>query len=370
MIGIFSVLLFYNVFEENVIRITVTKPTQTDFKQLQQSFNSSLTCPCSNIAFKMESFAQINSLFHQVCSSAFVQSEWIKSIIGDGNWSNIPTNEFNKRGFLYFTSLQTFCRMAVTRMNDSIRSNLLGDIVNGEIMSETQLRSQINLELDSRLSYTIMTFVSQVEITTGMGQLNGILNIHSSNWIFSSLYNLDAPYTRIPVQPVVHGANCSCATSSECNEPVFQSGQKVPGFVLSCNPMETFLQFSLICLYNQTCLEIINIGNLPNLYPLNVTLPSRFLPNTSIEAIVNNMFLEEWTLNISYSKYYEQCQPLSCSYLVYQRTDLIQIIAVMLGLYGGLRAILRLVVPLLVNVFSRIMDFIMGRNKISITPTS
>lgn len=73
----------------------------------------------------------------------------------------------------------------------------------------------------------------------------------------------------------------------------FVGEQKVSGFVLGCNPIDMLLQSTLECLYDKTCFQLINFGNLSSIYPLNASVPSRYRINSTAEELGMSTFLEE-----------------------------------------------------------------------------
>jgi hypothetical protein len=121
------------------------------------------------------------------------------------------------------------------------------------------------------------------------------------------------------------------------------NGQVIPGFVLGCLPIESLFRSSLICLYNQTCIDQINLNNL-TVTPLIPPANNELSINRTVEDILNNALDLTWSVNISYAEFYNQCSPSSCPCSVNQHRDVIQIIVTLLGLYGGLTVALRYIV--------------------------
>ena len=317
LLGTLSILMCYNTLVKNNVRITVSKPSQADFEQLKYSFGASLQCPCQQTGFRLKSFVQTNIRFHQICSSVFIELHWIMTVSRDGNLSNIASNEFHRTVLSYFTSLQTFCGMAMRRIVDTMRVSLDAFMISAELVTQADLASQIKLQIGSEVNVSLNNFKSQIEIATGMMQLNQILNVFSTNWLFVPPIDPNLSYSRITTRPVVYDQNCSCATSPDCVEPLYLDNQLVPGFVLACTPMEAFLRSTLICFYSSTCIQmIVKTRNVSNFEPLDSNVRSRFASNSTVKNLVLDMFIEHWSVNISYSTYFDQCQPKLCSYVV------------------------------------------------------
>jgi hypothetical protein len=134
-------------------------------------------------------------------------------------------------------------------------------------------------------------------------------------------------------------------------EPDFPLLESVSGFVVGCFPVESLLQSTLECLFDSSCLENIRTfipsSNITGVYALN-TSQTRFAPNTFIEIIINNLFVEKWLMKPSFSNYYAQCAPILCTYTILKRKDSLYVLTKLLGLYGGLTATLSLCVPVMV----------------------
>ncbi len=354
--SIFLLLLLYNILDEETITVNVQQPTQTTYEQLFSSYASSLQCPCTQISIPYRSFVEMSTTLHQVCSSSFVQTMWIESIFGNGDWSNITINEFPIRGAVYFLVLQSLCTIANGSITTAFPYFLDQQIITSQVIPKKQLLYQINSDIEQLQSSFSNDLISIIQFARDSTQGNQLMSVYSLDWVFSPRYNLNMSYYIIPTRPVSHGQNCSCATSSTCTEPVFVSGQIIPGFVLGCSSLESLLRSTLSCLYNQTCLNLINIANLSTINPLDALLSSRFSPNMTVEEIIPTIFIEQWSSNVSYSAFFTLCQPLSCSYSMSQRKDFLKIITILLGLYGGLTMILHFSTPVLILVLSKIAD--------------
>jgi hypothetical protein len=69
----------------------------------------------------------------------------------------------------------------------------------------------------------------------------------------------------------------------------------------------------------------------------------------SIEAIINELFIQNWTTTQSFSNYFAKCAPILCTYTSIQRNNALYVFTKLLGLYGGLTTALRLCVPLIIG---------------------
>jgi hypothetical protein len=86
-----------------------------------------------------------------------------------------------------------------------------------------------------------------------------------------------------------------------------------------------------------------------NISALDSRVPSRFLPTTTMSVIISQLMTEEWTNMTNATAYYDNCEPHICTYTYTKRYDIIQVISTVLGLWGGLSIVLRLLVPLAIK---------------------
>ncbi len=65
-----------------------------------------------------------------------------------------------------------------------------------------------------------------------------------------------------------------------------------------------------------------------------------------------DLFIEEWSIKMNYSMYFDKCAPSFCMYTTTDQTNFFYAVTFLISLEGGLIIILRLIVPFLVNVSS------------------
>jgi hypothetical protein len=154
--------------------------------------------------------------------------------------------------------------------------------------------------------------------------------------------------------------NCSCASSSACteqsyiyNHPNMTTLLNVPGFYTGCYVIESLLQSTLECLYNQTCINELRThfrSSSLTVEALNSSLPSQYLENSTIKELLDQLMIEKWIPLQMYDRYYNECQPAQCTYTVDTRNDAIYIVTATIGIVGGLVQILKIIVPRLVKL--------------------
>ncbi|CAF3506069.1 unnamed protein product [Rotaria sp. Silwood2] len=195
-------------------------------------------------------------------------------------------------------------------------------------------------------------------------QTNALFSARWTNYELRMSFSSRLPRMQLvaPVPQVY--SNCRCDISLSCIEQsatydTVDTTTKlflIPGIYSGCFVMESLLQSTLECFYNQTCIEPLSSYFLSNtslvITTLDSSLPSRFLENSTIQELVDKLMVEQWNLSMTFESYYSACQPIRCTYSYIKKHDVIYMITTMFGLVGGLMTILKLVVPRFVKILA------------------
>jgi hypothetical protein len=125
----------------------------------------------------------------------------------------------------------------------------------------------------------------------------------------------------------------------------------VPGLYIGCYILDGMLASSIEFLFDQNQINrilqlLFNTNTFDGLYPaLDRTSLQRFTVNTSCSEFNSQLFVEAWTNTTSHENYFISCQPVECQYSFVSKNGLLVIITLVLGIIGGLNAILRLLTP-------------------------
>ena len=82
---LFALVCLYILFYINLIKtqsttIVISNITLDKFNELYSKHRETLSCPCSTITIPYENFTSTDVTIHSVCSSVFVDPEWIKAL--------------------------------------------------------------------------------------------------------------------------------------------------------------------------------------------------------------------------------------------------------------------------------------------------
>jgi hypothetical protein len=118
---------------------------------------------------------------------------------------------------------------------------------------------------------------------------------------------------------------------------------------------EAVLQSTLECYYNQSCVNILHLiiqSTLSfNAIALDPTMSSRYEPNSTMNDIIAKLMVEQWTNTTSHKDYYTQCASGTCTYTYTGRNSRFVAVTTIIGVFGGLTDILKIVVRSGVKIF-------------------
>lgn len=118
--------------------------------------------------------------------------------------------------------------------------------------------------------------------------------------------------------------------------------------------MDSVRLSSIECFFNESCMNIVMELLTEYLAPsFNISIllfnSSRFVSSTKMSYVIDALMIDQWNLDISYKNYYNQCEPLQCSYTYTTRGDLLYILSTIFGIFGGLIIVLKVLVRIIVR---------------------
>ncbi|CAF1268170.1 unnamed protein product [Rotaria sordida] len=336
---ILCVIFIFSAFKPKSVTIQIIKPSLSNYKDLLKDHYYSLQCSCSQISIPYETFLNIEPHFHDLCSSQFISDEWIYYLYGEGNlFHRFSFDDYRYSAPGQFLLLSSFCKLSQEKVNHTLSRLLASYFINSQLLSENHLIEQIEIILNRLQSTTFNSFLNLLNLIREIIGSNMIMNVWSTNWEYSFQPEFILQVAR--TEPVNYG-ECNCGLSFKCTQ---SSG----GMMSGCYPLESILQTKLYCFYDQNCID--SSGNFTSLN-MSTLEKSQFNLNSTIESILNNLMIEEYKTNLSYENYFNQCQPLSCSYSYIKTHDITQTIISLISLYGGLAIITRCLTIIFVKIY-------------------
>ena len=328
-------------------RITVDNPTMAIFERLHIKYANTLACPCTQLSIQYRQVLSIDPVYHPVCSSMLLSPAWI------GYLSRRSSTMFHQ-----FLLLKYLCQSAHGTVRASLQAFLDDSFVTGDSLSRFLFRSQIRATMsDVFQSTTEGAFKRTLDLIRTNTHANQLLSGLFTNWkIRLACYDdEDSCFTRNRPVRFVTNVTCACHISPTCktqhrfNHSVSGQTFYVPRFYYGCVTVESLLQSTLECFYNQTCLdtlvEHLDSAQASSLFVAMASDGSSAV-NETVESIVGRVMVNGWQSSISFENYYQTCNPSSCSYAINRTHTLGYLVPAFIALYGGLIYILDLFIPL------------------------
>ena len=325
--------------------ITIENPSKSQFESLP--FDA--YCPCSRISILYSEFTSIEATFHQVCSSDFVSNRWIKAIYSGSDSTYFSILDFRNYGSAQFQALASFCRLSKVNVFQSIGLFNMTSVISSQVQSETVFYSQVEAYIEQFQLTAPNQFATQLDLIREMIMSNNLISGLQTNHVPTYTVDSNDEYNvadMMVTYPLDSDTSCSCATDIDCHGPsyilnIFGEPTRddyyadyeaiqmtIPGILSGCTSVNSLLLSTLECFYDQTCIdELLSYFPSPERFTAMVlSETSHFASNPTIKTLVDQLMVEEWITNISYDKYYDQCAPISCTYSIVERHNVLFIL--------------------------------------------
>ncbi|CAF4078323.1 unnamed protein product [Adineta steineri] len=369
-------ILFYIALIKPQSR-TITEPyiTPDIFNQLYIKYPTDLKCLCSNVTLSYETFVSQKITFHPVCSSIFVSEKWIKALYFL-NASQYGAWDFRTIANSQFQLLAKFCLLSGQIVQQNRIDIDKNEFVTINLLSEEQVHTQVNTTVEyfkNSASFRIISFLNYYRTNT---QADYHISALNTNLLIIASVFADSSDVKLWRSPITRYFGESPGGTCEKDNPMvtttfvlyprewftiemrqqliqWHGFTYMQGFFAGCTPLEGLLESTLDCLYDIKCVELL-IDYFPTLNQLNISLMDSILvppkQNKSVYDHLSDLFIDEWSININYSKYYDECAPTSCTYTIIDQINFSDAFTLLISIYGGLIIIFRLIAPFLVNM--------------------
>lgn len=272
--------------------------------------------------------------------------------------------------------IASLCRSAAHALDDAIAEFGSEPLITFQVSTESLLEVETQSRLEEARRLASEHFTRDLMTIHTISQINGFMtglmtNFYTMTPVFQ---NLDSLSTVLFMEQYFLSNNqitCRCHRDQSCQAPagpyLFHSAEYdafndlnllvanmvVPGILFDCLPILATFASSLECFYNRSCINLLQqiYAKSINVSTLDTSKASRFSVTTPLKQMIEELFLEEIINTTSFSGYFDQCAPISCTYTYSQRFDRVFVITTLVGLIGGLNAALRFVAPQLIKIF-------------------
>ncbi|CAF0947117.1 unnamed protein product [Adineta steineri] len=335
----------------------VQQPSLIQFEQLYFEHAPTLKCPCTQISINYDNFISIEYSLHQVCNSIFVNDEWIYYLTTT-NGTILYGDDFRVTGPYAFQALRMFCELATNTIASNLVQFYSSQYISGYVTPSAVFQAQVESKVSQFLSSMADSFLVSLKMIRETTQVNALFSGLQTNY---QLYSSTGSGNVFVTAKTYDG--CSCSLSSTCTHQSSIYGYNttkilfnVTGFYTGCNVIESLLQSNLECFYNQTCINGLQKYLLTSpmyVSALGSSLYSRYLETTIINDLLDNLMVEQWSFNSSYSKCYAACIPEYCSYQTIannRKHKTIYIVFLVFFILGGPLSVLKLLISMLTKI--------------------
>ncbi len=356
------ILTIYLALIPQIYVETINDPTPDQFSDLHSLYPLSLQCPCSSISIPYDVFLTIEPHYHQVCSSILVSESWSMYLqFALMDMVNFPyPNEYGRNAASQFHLLKKLCIEAKATITNSLEQFLNQTLITTQVIPKQTFQLQANASIVEWKQLTNNTFHRTLQLIRAT-QYGNHLTASDSN----SFFDIDVVSKRFTLHSSIYYDECNCIFSPSCHSPmrVFDVWPGTPfykfeihDFFVGCFRLEALLKSTLQCFYNQTCMDQIDDALQSwhirfNFSALNVT---NNFPNETIGSVVSKLFVDKWSENISFDNYFMFCAPQSCTYEYTSRRNLIFLITAVVGIFGSLPTLLKIIFIVLLWVMKKV----------------
>ncbi|CAF1432845.1 unnamed protein product [Adineta ricciae] len=359
------IIFYISLLQPHPREIIILDVTPNVFDQLQHKYIKTLSCPCREVKIPYKAFVSTMMTLHPICSSVFVSDEWIEAFYL-ANASEYFLGDFANSAYSQhkiLASLCTLCNNILKQTELNLRNE---DFIAIELSSEERLKSEITSVVGGFRSSATTQITSYIDYIRTVTQANRFISRLNTNMVILG----EKVNSSLKGSYVFHGFWSSLGDPfNSANMPenfVCDKGYKpvsydifrksVKGFAQGCYPLEGLLANNLECFSDINCLNMLtNHFSIPE--KMRTKLSQFLIPkneeNNTIYDHLRTLFVNKWSTNIDYSIYFDTCAASHCAYTITKQTEFASAVTILIGLYGGLIAICRLVVPWIINVLMK-----------------
>ncbi|CAF3086002.1 unnamed protein product [Rotaria sp. Silwood2] len=355
-------IIIYAALLSRTINVTVHNPSENKFKEIYDKYSNTLTCPCSRVTAQYSEFAYVQFTVHEVCNSEFVSQEWIDEIYST-NISFIPRNDVRTLLSHFWLLVRSFCALANASLTDASSEFNSTNLVSLVAQPQQVIEAQINATLNFALKSAMRNLKRNLLITHDTLLVNGAISSLGTNYVFYiSIVQLSfTPPFSIEIKATSFPDGCSCENLNGCprSAVIFQSNEttnfeNISGMMFDCLPLDAALASSFECFYDAWCLSLIQNVSKSNIRLQPLHSQSRFEHSTTLQTLLDELMIEQFTMEIVFASYYSICNPKYCTYSYTHKFDVLFIITFTASAFGGISAVLKFIAPLLIQLAFRI----------------
>ncbi|CAF1154090.1 unnamed protein product [Adineta steineri] len=340
--------LYYSVIR---YRQTISIPSPSIIEYSSSSEKVLLQCSCKNAAVKYDEFVEIKPSYHELCDSDFVSDRYIDRLYSlyEQNLDRSISTDIHRIAVFQFQTLRTLCQLAKKITNDSLAKFLKNEFIQTQVMAKELFENQMASLITDYINRTSKTFVRTLKFIQDVTAQSLFMTGASVTSVIPRAYFEELPLDTFPYPGIKYtfedesSCTCSSSTANNCMGLATLNNDNVPGFQTGCYMLSALLHSTLEICYNQEYINTLTSSwneyrklNDSNSYP-------------TVEVLLSQMFITNWSRHASFERYFNHCAPTLCQYTATSIHDFWFIIITLIGFFGGLSSVLRIVIPLLIT---------------------
>jgi hypothetical protein len=261
----------------------------------------------------------------------------------------------------HFFLLKSLCTESKQTITNSLEQLLNQTFISSQVISEEIFKSQATTFIEEWKAFTINSFLRTLRLVRATQHGNHLVAVGSN-----SDFDVNVMSNTFILNSSIDYDQCNCMLSPSCHSTMRAAKglASVPGFFMGCFRVEALLKSTLECFYNQMCMDIVKFQTQPpccaiqdsccrsgNFTALDAT---RNLPNETVDSVVNKLFVDKWTQNISFKNYFTACAPQSCTYEYTSGQNLVFLVTSIISIFGGLSTGLEIVLLILLWLMMKV----------------
>ncbi|CAF1351825.1 unnamed protein product [Adineta ricciae] len=369
--SILIIILFTSLISQTNLVIVHT-PSEDIYKQFSIKYRQTFSCLCQQSSINQGEIVSFNPEYHPICSSQFIDEAFLLSLT-DIDVSKYWPIDYRLMVSSHVQLIQIFCRMIKEKLSIVLQEFSSQYVITTQALSVENFQSQIStlvnqfqkntITAQKHINNFIWFNIFYNRMYPGLRSCNYMRYILNSSTILTQLYGNVSTY-------------CSCRKDDECTYPAYiynNTGRIgingvslygtfdndsnllfiLPNTKIGCFPYNSLLNSTLECFSDQLCLNSLQ-KFIPGFALVSPVELSRYSAETSINDLLNNLFLESWNEIYNFSKYYETCSPKLCTYSFDRSFNILYIIVTVFSLFGGLKVVLFLLTPIFIQCIRKI----------------
>lgn len=271
----------------------------------------------------------------------------------DHNLSTYSNVDYRRFISAHLQFLADFCQLARQAADTAKEEFLSSSLISAELLPEGNFYDRLQSAINRSQSSAPKTFQQLLFLIQNLNHGNSFVSNYETNFRYMPSpkpFYSETAYT----QDYVYDDQCSCALYKNCSTQahliIAGAVKPIPiaGLKTGCTSSETILRSTLECFYNQSCIDLLRRYTDANtssiFHPLSAE-KTRFPTNATVATLLDSLFVEDWTREVDYARYFNNCAPSICTRTYVHRYTFWRSIGIMLGLQGGLKIILRWICP-------------------------